>query len=248
MRLDMYLHRKGYADSRAAAQRLIKEGQVHLDGVPIEKPAYLLPEDGEGLQARLTVGKASCPYVSRGGLKLEAAIRAFCPTVAGKAVLDIGASTGGFTDCLLAHGARTVYAVDSGRGQLHPRLLADARVVSIESFNARYMKKEDFPEPLSLAVMDVSFISQTLLHPAIADVLTEEGVLISLIKPQFEVGRSAVGRGGIVKKEADRLRAVDQVTASMEALGFRTEGVIPSPILGGDGNTEYLACFWRIRP
>ena len=250
MRIDTYLHLAGYAESRSAAQRLIREGQVTFDGRPIDRPSFLLPEDAvekkDETSSRLTVGAPLCPYVGRGGLKLDEALAHFSIDVKGRVALDVGASTGGFTDCLISHGARRVYAVDSGHGQLHETLRTDSRVVSMEGFNARYMKKTDFPEDISFSVMDVSFISQTLLHPALADVLTGDAVLISLIKPQFEVGRDGIGRGGIVREPSLHQLAKDTVCASMERLGFQTVGVIPSPILGGDGNREFLACFRRI--
>ncbi len=248
MRLDAYLFAKGLAKSRTDAQRLVREGYVCIDGTPITKPSFAIAEvdaSSDDFAHRISVDRSACPYVSRGGLKLEAALHAFFVEVTGAIALDIGASTGGFTDCLLSHGAAKVYAVDSGKAQLAPSLLQDSRVISMESYNARYMRREHFKDAISLAVMDVSFISQTLLHPALAQVLTDDGIFISLIKPQFEVGRSGICSGGIVRCEALRRQAVSRVCESMEACGFQSLGIIDSPITGGDGNHEFLACFRR---
>jgi 23S rRNA (cytidine1920-2'-O)/16S rRNA (cytidine1409-2'-O)-methyltransferase len=200
--------------------------------------------------------------VGRGGLKLEAALNAFPVRVEGLVMADIGASTGGFTDCLLQKGAARVYAVDAGHGQLHPRLLADDRVRSAEGMNARSLTPadlrrleaewqvshgetavNDFTGTVDGVVMDVSFISQTLLHPALAGLLREGGFMITLIKPQFELTKSALNKQGVVKQERDRKAAVDRVLTSAAACGFEAVSVIPSPIEGGDGNREFLAYF-----
>ncbi|MBO7761925.1 MAG: TlyA family RNA methyltransferase, partial [Clostridia bacterium] len=183
------------------------------------------------------------PYVSRGGLKLEAALKAFSLSPRGAVALDVGASSGGFTDCLLQNGATLVYAVDSGTGQLAMELLEDARVVSMEGYNARYMQPSDFPQTPTFAVMDVSFISQTLILPALASVLPPKSQIVTLIKPQFEVGRAHVGRGGIVRDEKARQAAIARVTDAAGLLGLDFRAVITSPIRGGDGNVEYLAHF-----
>ena len=237
MRIDVYLFEKGYAISRTRARMMIEAGDVSVNGIPVLRPAFAVEGD-EDIQVT-----DSLRYVSRGGLKLEAALDAFSVSPHGRAVLDIGASSGGFTDCVLQRGAKLVYAVDSGSGQLVPSLRTDPRVICRENCNARYLKAGDFAERPTLAVMDVSFISQTLIHPAVSAVLPSGGEFIALIKPQFEAGRAAVGRGGIVKKESDRRASVARVVASAQACGFQSMGVIPSPILGGDGNTEYLGYF-----
>lgn len=237
MRLDVFLNERGLAPSRSRARVMIEAGDVRVNGQAVLRPAYAVNGDED-----ITVSD-SLRYVSRGGVKLEAALDAFSVSCEGKTVLDVGASSGGFTDCALQHGAARVYAIDAGSRQLAPSLCADRRVISRENCNARYLSRSDF-EPLpTLAVMDVSFISQTLIHPALSDILSEGGELITLIKPQFEAGRSAVGRGGLVRDESDRQAAIARVCASAEACGFSVRGVIPSPIRGGDGNLEYLGYF-----
>lgn len=236
MRLDVYLVEKGFCESRSKASRLIGEGKILLDGKAVTKPSFVVSAE----EHTVTVTEND-RYVGRGGLKLEGALAHFALDVRGKRCIDVGASTGGFTDCLLQHGAAYVCAVDSGRGQLHPSLLSDIRVSSVEGFNARQLDPETFGY-FDLAVMDVSFISQTLLHKPIHSVLHDGGCLIALIKPQFEAGKSALGKGGIVKKASDREQAVRQVLLSATLCGFEVLGVMCSPIEGGDGNREYLAC------
>lgn len=237
MRLDAYLKEVGLAPTRNRAKMMIEAGSVRVNGIVVQKSAYDVKEQDT------VTAEAILRYVSRGGLKLEEALRHFRVDPVGCVVLDVGASSGGFTDCLLQNGARLVYAVDSGSGQLVASLRANPRVVYIENYNARYMQSADFDERPTLAVMDVSFISQTLILPALSAVLPEGGHLISLIKPQFEVGRAAVGRGGIVRDEKARLGAISRVREAAGLCGLRCIEVIPSPILGGDGNCEYLAYF-----
>ncbi len=237
MRADLYLVEKGYLESRNKASRLIGEGKVLLDGKPIQKPSFDV-SDGEHV-IEITESEK---YVGRGGLKLESALDAFGIDPMGLRCIDVGASTGGFSDCLLQRGAAYVCALDSGRGQLHPKLLADIRLSSVEGFNARALSPELFGL-FDLAVMDVSFISQTLLHLPVAGVLKDGSSFISLIKPQFEAGKSALGKNGIVKKPADREDAVKRVLESAAACGLFLKALIRSPIEGGDGNREYLACF-----
>ena len=252
MRADLYLVEHGYAASRTLAQKLISEGSVTVDGRPLKKPS----EDISDAAHEVVVAEtATTRYVGRGGLKLEAALAAFPVSVCGTTVADIGASTGGFTDCLLQNGASRVFAVDAGHGQLHPRLAVDPRVRSMEGVNARYLSPvdlartepaqagENFDGRVDGCVMDVSFISQTLLHPAVANLLLPGGWFISLIKPQFELDGSALGKGGVVKSEKQRRAAVDRVLASAAACGLQLGRVIDSPIEGGDGNREYLAYF-----
>ena len=239
MRCDLFLAENGYVKSRTKARELIDAGNVKINGNLVKKPSDNVDESVENTVEIL----CDCPFVGRGGLKLEHALSHFDISVEGCLALDVGASTGGFTDCLLKRGAAKVIAVDSGENQLDDSLRADARVTCIEKYNARYMKPEDFSYRPNLAVMDVSFISQTLILPALSSVLEDEGVLVSLIKPQFEVGRSAVGKKGIVKNAKDRRNAVRNVIASAAACGFGCFGLTRSPILGGDGNIEYLAHF-----
>lgn len=257
MRADLYVVEQGAAASRTLARKLIEAGVVSVDGRRVGKPAEEIPAG----EHTLTVGETSeTRYVGRGGLKLEAALDAFPVSVSGGSFADVGASTGGFTDCLLRRGAARVYAIDAGHGQLHPRLREDARVRAIEGCNARGLTREllrsleptgktpdgqDFDGSVDGAVMDVSFISQTLILPALAGVIRPGGWLISLIKPQFECGAGALSRRGIVKDERDREKAVHRVQASATACGLEPAGLIPSPIEGGDGNREYVAYFIR---
>lgn len=250
MRADVYLTEQGFAKSRTMAQKLIGSGAVTVDGKRVNKPSEDI-SDGEHTVNITEIDEMK--YVSRGGLKLEAALQYFGVSAEGKIVLDVGASTGGFTDCLLKHGAKTVFAVDSGSGQLDPILLSDRRVISLEKTNARTMTPQlllssgadipDFDGRVSLAVMDVSFISQTSIIPALSSMIQSGGELLSLIKPQFEVGRGAVGKGGIVKDPKQRKNAVLNVQKAMESFGFRTVSIMDSPIEGGDGNREYIGYF-----
>ena len=237
MRADIFLSQNGYIESRTRASRLILEGKVYADGRALCKASEDIP-DGEH-KVEITHNDI---YVGRGGLKLDAAIKRFEINVTGKRCIDIGASTGGFTDCLLQNGARQVYSIDSGRGQLHPKLLWDDRIVNIEGYNARWLSRDELGI-FDIAVMDVSFISQTLIHKALSTVLDEGAVFVSLIKPQFESGRSALGKNGIVKSAKDREHAINRVLESAFANGFDLIGLMNSPIEGGDGNHEYLACF-----
>ena len=236
MRLDVYLVEKGLVASRTEAKGFITASAVKVDGRVITKPAFDVDDDSE-----VRVDKSSKKYVSRGGLKLEAALEAFGIDVNGKLAIDIGASSGGFTDCLLAHGAKSVIAIDSGTAQLVGSLRCDPRVISIENYNARYMCLEDLPHIPDLCVMDVSFISATYIMPAIKEILAPGSDFVCLIKPQFEVGRSGLGKGGIVKNEKIRNDAVKKVIDFANSLGFVCRSVIESPIIGGDGNIEFLA-------
>ena len=237
MRIDVYLVTKGFCESRNRASRLIDEGKVILDGKVVPKASLDIDDGDHTVEITEKDG-----FVGRGALKLEGAIEHFALDVSGKRCIDVGASTGGFTECLLRHGAAHVCAVDSGRGQLHKSLLEDIRVTSVEGFNARALSPDEFGL-FDVAVMDVSFISQTLIHPALSSVLREGATFVSLIKPQFEAGKSALGKNGIVKKPSDRENAIRRVLESATACGFATVDVIRSPIVGGDGNREYLAVF-----
>ena len=232
-RLDQLLVERGLAESRAQARALILAGQVLVNGQKGEKAGQLVPLDAE-----LKLLKP-LPYVSRGGLKLEAALDHFRIPVEDRVCLDVGASTGGFTDCLLQRGARKVYAVDVGRGQLDWKLRNDPRVVVLEGVNARYLGREHVPEPVDLAVCDVSFISVTLILPRLPPLLAPGGEMVILVKPQFEVGRGQVGKGGIVRDPELQQAACRKVAAAAEALGFRAEW-IESPVRGAEGNREFL--------
>lgn len=239
MRIDAYLCRSGKVSSRTEAKNLIVTGAVTVNGKAVTKPAFDIDDEIDTVE----VDRSSIKYVSRGGIKLAEALSSFKIDVLGKRVIDIGASSGGFTDCLLQSGAAHVIAVDSGSGQIAPMLRDDHRVTVVENYNARYMKPQDFDYIPDLAVMDVSFISATLIIPSVYNCLAPGGDYVLLIKPQFEVGKSGVGKGGIVKSSELRDAAVERVISSAVACGFEHRGKIQSPIMGGDGNVEYLAHF-----
>jgi len=233
LRLDRLLLDRGLADSREKAQALIMAGDVLVGGRKAQKPGESVP-----LSSEVEI-LARPRFVGRGGLKLQAALEHFKVDPAGKVCLDVGASTGGFTDCLLQNGAVRVHAVDVGHGQLDWKLRNDPRVVVYEGVNARHLATEQVGEPVDLAVCDVSFISATLILPAIAPILKPDGEMIILVKPQFEAGREQVGKGGIVRDPEVQRSAVDRVSAAVATLGFTTESV-DSPILGAEGNREIL--------
>jgi 23S rRNA (cytidine1920-2'-O)/16S rRNA (cytidine1409-2'-O)-methyltransferase len=232
IRLDQLMTDRGLARSRAEAQALIHAGDVELDGMRRLKPGQLVPADA-------SVELVEKPrWASRAGAKLEAALDVFRIDPTGMAVLDAGASTGGFTDVLLARGARVVYAVDVGRAQLIQRLRGDPRVVSMERTNLRDLG--ELPEPIDLATLDLSFISLRLVLPAVRDLLADAGRVVALVKPQFEAGRDEVPRGGIVRDPATWARVIREVATSAAETGLEPQGVIRSPIAGGDGNVEFL--------
>ncbi|HLT58064.1 MAG: TlyA family RNA methyltransferase [Limnochordales bacterium] len=234
-RLDVLLVEKGFFASRQQAQRAIMAGLVHVDGQRVDKPGTMVADT-----AAVEVRGKPFPYVSRGGLKLERALDVFGVDVQGLVAVDIGASTGGFTDCLLQRGARRVYAIDVGAGQLDWRLRQDPRVVVMERVNARHLRPADLPEAVDLAVIDVSFISLTKIFPAVRGLLKPEGRMIALVKPQFEAGRAHVGRRGVVRDPAVHRAVLRQVSAALGPNGFRPLDVTPSPIRGPEGNIEYL--------
>ena len=241
IRVDVYLVSEGYSKSRESAQRSIEAGLVMIDGKPIKKPSEKIDENVEhSVECENTIA-----YVGRGGLKLEAALDAFGIDPSGKTCFDVGASTGGFTDCLIKRGAKKVYAIDSGRDQLAKELRDDERVVSLEGMNARFLNFDSVGSYADIIVMDVSFISQTLILPRFQMLLNDGGDVVTLIKPQFECGREALGKGGIVKKPEHRLSAVRRVVSVAEENGLHLCGLIRSPIEGGDGNVEFLARFTK---
>lgn len=233
-RLDVLLVQRGLCTSREKAQRTIMAGAVFSGGTRLDKASLQVADD-----APLEVRGAD-RFVGRGGHKLEGALVHFGIDPAGWVCLDVGASTGGFTDCLLQHGAAKVYALDVGHGQLDWKIRSDPRVVVMEHFNARHLQPGDLSEPVQLAVADVSFISLTLVLPPMASVLTDGGMMLVLIKPQFELSRAEVGRGGIVREASARERAVEKIREFVRARGWRWGGVVESPITGTDGNQEYL--------
>jgi len=241
-RIDKLLVERGLAPSRERAQSLILAGKVLVNDQKVEKAGASVDSE-----AAVRLLGEDLRYVSRGGPKLERALEHWQIEVVGRACMDVGASTGGFTDCLLQHGAVRVIAVDTGYGQIDLRLRNDARVRLLEKTNARYLRRQDIAEPVELAAMDVSFISATLVLPAVVeaagDGLTD---IIVLVKPQFEAGRDQVGKGGIVRDPAAQQAAVERVKSALHGLGWRNTEVIESPILGAEGNREFLLYARRV--
>jgi 23S rRNA (cytidine1920-2'-O)/16S rRNA (cytidine1409-2'-O)-methyltransferase len=233
-RLDVWLVEQGLAPTREKAQALVMAGRVRVGGQPAAKPGTAV-----ALDARVEVLPGPA-HVGRGALKLAGALDVFVVSPAGRVAVDVGASTGGFTETLLARGAVRVYAVDVGRAQIHESLRQDPRVVVREGVNARTLSAMDVPEPCSLATMDVSFISVLKILPALRGVLTDDAELVTLVKPQFEVGRAQVGRGGIVKDAALHREALAGVAAGARAAGYAVRGACASPILGTEGNREFF--------
>lgn len=243
MRLDVYLTENGFFESRSKAQAAIKEGFVLINGKTAEKHSA----DVIGNENIEIIKKNR--FVSRAGEKLAGALDAFGFSPNGMIAVDIGASTGGFTDCLLQNGAEFVYAVDVGTAQLSEKLRKDERVYVMENFNARNASRTDFDKDIDLIVMDVSFISQTLIYPACADILSEGNQMITLIKPQFEAGKQNIGKGGIVKDRNGKIikEILSRIDEEAEKNGFKRIDFTDSPIEGGDGNKEYLALFIKVR-
>jgi 23S rRNA (cytidine1920-2'-O)/16S rRNA (cytidine1409-2'-O)-methyltransferase len=239
IRLDKLLVQKGLAESREKAKAFIMAGLAQVDGTRVDKVGRLVP-----VSASVQV-LSTPPYVSRGGQKLEAAVRHFGLDVKDKILLDVGASTGGFTDCLLQNGAQKVIALDVGYGQLDWKLRQDPRVVVLEKTNIRHMKPEDIESPIHGAVIDVSFISLKLVLPPVSDLLEEQAFVIALIKPQFEVGKGQVGRGGVVRDPNLHQKVIEKLTAFFKTLDWKIQGYIPSPLLGPKGNREFLIYLTR---
>ena len=234
-RLDVLLTERGLLDSRQKAQATIMSGIVFVNGQRVDKAGTAVSND-----ALIEIRGTTLPYVSRGGLKLEKAMQTFPLTLTGKICADIGASTGGFTDCMLQNGAKKVYAVDVGYGQLDWKLRNDARVVCMERINARYLTHEEIPEELDFASVDVSFISLKLIFPALYGLLREGGEIACLIKPQFEAGREKVGKKGVVRDPAVHLEVLEHFLIHAKENHFTVLGITYSPIRGPEGNIEYL--------
>jgi len=234
-RLDKLLIKRGLVNSRKRAQALIMAGKVLVDGKRIEKAGTFVSCEGN-----LLLREKDSPYVSRGGLKLEKALEVFKVEVKGKTCLDVGASTGGFTDCLIKKGAKKVYAIDVGYGQLAWSLKQDPRVVSLERRNIRYLSPEDIGELVDLAVVDTSFISLKMVLPKVKKLIKEDGGIIALIKPQFEVGKGKVGKGGVVKDEKDHMMVVEDISRFASNSGLKDLGVTESPLRGPKGNKEFF--------
>lgn len=234
-RLDILVTERGLAESREKAKTLIMAGQVYVDGQKADKPGDTFSED-----AAVEVRGKGLPYVSRGGLKLEKAMREFGLQLQGRTCMDIGASTGGFTDCMLQNGAQRVYSVDVGYGQLAWSLRTDPRVVNLERTNARYLTREQVPEEIGFFSVDVSFISLTLILPAVRPLLAEHGQAVCLIKPQFEAGREKVGKKGVVRDKAVHEEVIEKIRSFALENGFSVLGLTFSPVKGPEGNIEYL--------
>jgi 23S rRNA (cytidine1920-2'-O)/16S rRNA (cytidine1409-2'-O)-methyltransferase len=239
LRIDNLLVERGFFESRERAQRAIMAGNVRVGDRSIAKPSELIEAD-----APISLAPQA-PYVSRGALKLDGALDHFGIDPAGTVALDIGASTGGFTDCLLQRGARKVYAVDVGHGQLAWKLRNDVRVVVLEKVNARFLSREHVPELVDLCVIDVSFISLTLILPRAFDLITADGMIVALIKPQFELQRDDVGRGGIVRDPALHEKAQEKIVTFARDANCHVMGLVPSTITGADGNQEFFVCLRR---
>ena len=239
-RIDKLLHERGIAESRSKAQAMVMAGVVLVNEKRVEKPSEAFPPDAV---VRIKGDSPESRYVSRGGLKLEAALREFSIDPKGFTCLDIGASTGGFTDCLLQHGAARIVAVDAGTNQIAWKLRDDPRVEVHEKTNARTLRPDDPPSPFDLIVIDVSFISVTKIIPVLPSLLTDPGRVIILIKPQFEVGKGEVGKGGIVREPEKHERVVREVNICALEYGLSPAGVIDSPITGAEGNKEFLGLY-----
>lgn len=237
-RLDKLLVLKGLVPSRERARSLILAGKVIVGDHTVDKAGTLVPED-----AAIRLKGEDIPYVSRGGLKLEKALHCFNLSVEGVVAVDVGASTGGFTDCLLQHGAARVYAVDVGYGQLAWKLREDSRVINLERTNIRHLDSADLPEQPGLAVVDASFISLEKVLPSTLKLLAPQGCVVALIKPQFEVGKGEVGKGGVVRDEQKQRGVVEKITHYVETFNCEVLGVTESPILGPKGNREFLLFF-----
>jgi len=235
VRLDQLLVETGQADTRTRAQALILAGKVVVDHHRVDKPGTRVPRD-----AQIRIKGPDHPYVSRGGVKLAGALDAFSLAVTDLVAMDLGASTGGFTDCLLQRGAKKVYAIDVGRGQLHNKLIQDPRVLSSEGINVRNLPDDFLPERVDLAVFDLSFISLKLVLKPVLPHLLPGARMLLLVKPQFEVGRGQVGKGGIVRDEALRQKAVDDIATFAESLGLEVLDRAPSCLPGADGNVEFF--------
>ena len=234
-RLDLLMTERGLCDSRSRAQALIMSGAVFVDGQKCDKAGTPVADD-----AAVEVRGETCPFVSRGGLKLEKALREFGVDPTGYVCSDSGASTGGFTDCLLQKGAKKVFAIDVGYGQLAWALRTDPRVVCMERTNIRYVTPEDLGEPLDLSVVDVSFISLRLVLPAVQRLLKPTGQVLCLIKPQFEAGKDKVGKKGVVREKSTHVEVLEQFLGLADELGFTVRNLTFSPVKGPEGNIEFL--------
>ncbi|MCL5421311.1 MAG: TlyA family RNA methyltransferase [Nitrospirae bacterium] len=234
-RLDIILVSRGLTESRERAKALIMEGNVLVDGVPLTKAGCMVDQE-----ARIELRSGEMPYVSRGGLKLEAALEHFSVNLDGVTAMDVGSSTGGFTDCMLQRGAKKVYCIDVGYGQLAWSLRNDPRVILLERTNIRHLERERIPDLIDFATIDVSFISLQKVIPKVMEFLGERGEILALVKPQFEVGKGEVGKGGVVRDEEKRMAAVKAIETFAVGTGLRSMGTFLSPVPGQKGNREYF--------
>lgn len=241
-RLDKLLHREGFAESREQAKRLILAGLVIVNERKIDKAGTLVPEDAD-----VKILGQEHPYVSRGGVKLEWALQTFHIDPTDKIAIDVGASTGGFSDCLLQHGAKKVYAVDVGYGQLAWKLMTDPRIINIERTNVRYLSPDNFSEPMDIATIDLAFISLTKILLPVSALLKPQADMIALVKPQFEVGKGEVGKGGIVKSAEKHQQVIQKIREYAESIELLVREVIESPIKGAKGNIEFLM-YVKLKP
>ena len=234
-RLDLHLVEKGLVKSRQRARAVIMAGQILVNNQPVDKPGFFVSSHD-----KIEFKGGDLPYVSRGGLKLEAALQNFALDVSGLVCIDVGASTGGFTDCLLQHGAERIYAVDVGYGQLAWKLRQDPRVVVIERTNIRHMADDTIPEPVDLITIDVSFISLKIVVPAVMRFLRSNASILALIKPQFEVGKGQVGKGGVVRQPEQHQRVIEELSEFFRTMPLTAQSVFPSPLTGPKGNREFF--------
>ena len=242
MRLDLLLVQRGLAETREKAKATIMAGLVEVDKCVLDKPGHLVP-----VSAQVSLKEPFPPYVSRGGVKLEAALDHFAVDVKGKVLLDVGASTGGFTDCLVQRGAEKVIAVDVGYGQLHWKIRRDPRVKVLERTNIRHLKFEDLNEHIHGAVIDVSFISLRLVLPSVSELVLRDAFIVALIKPQFEVDKGQVGKGGVVRDPSLHRQVIDRLSVFFEEMGWAVLGQIPSPLLGPKGNMAFFVYLERMK-
>jgi len=242
IRLDLLLVQKGIFPTREKARSSIMAGLIYVNGQRYDKPGQTCNEEAE-----IVIKGSFCPYVSRGGLKLEKALMAFNINISGAVCLDIGASTGGFTDCMLVNGASRVYAVDVGYGQLAWKLRNDERVINIERTNARYISSDHIPEHVNIISVDVSFISLTKILPVAREFLLPDGKIIALVKPQFEAGKNQVGKGGVVRKKEVHISVLNDIVSFCNTVGLYPEGIDYSPVQGPAGNIEFLLYLDRVK-
>ncbi len=239
-RIDLYLHKNGYFDSRARAKQALSDECIEVNGKIVTKPSVKVSDDDS-----IKIVKTPFKYVSRGALKLLKAIDEYQISFQDKVVVDVGASTGGFTEVAIEHGAKKVYSIDVGTSQLHPKLLEELKVVNMEQTNIRYVARDDFREDIEMVVCDVSFISLKVILYPIFDLLSDNGEAVILIKPQFEAGKKFLNKHGVVRDKKVHKKVVTQIVDYAKEIGFKVKGVCDSPVLGSDGNKEFLLYLYK---